>query len=84
VTVFQPHRYTRTMHLRQEFLTAFNLADVLIVMDIYAPASRRFPASSGRDLATGSGRRDIAMSLTSERPHALVEHITGSSVAAIS
>src|SRR5439155_22575820 len=35
-TVFRPHRYTRTLHLRQEFLTAFNLADGLIVMDIYA------------------------------------------------
>src|SRR5437867_12480815 len=44
VTVFQPHRYTRTMHLRQEFLTAFNLADVLIVMDIYAAGE---PASAG-------------------------------------
>src|SRR5216110_1664552 len=36
VTVFQPHRYTRTLHLRQEFLTAFNQADALVVMDIYA------------------------------------------------
>jgi len=27
VTVFQPHRYSRTLHLRQEFLTAFNQAD---------------------------------------------------------
>src|SRR5207245_1120220 len=30
VTVFQPHRYTRTKHLFEEFLTAFNEAEVLI------------------------------------------------------
>jgi UDP-N-acetylmuramate--alanine ligase len=36
ITVFQPHRYTRTQHLRREFLTAFYQSDVLIVMDIYA------------------------------------------------
>src|SRR5207302_1615950 len=35
VTVFQPHRYTRTRDLKTEFLTAFNQADVLVVMDIY-------------------------------------------------
>src|SRR6266699_1254077 len=35
ITVFQPHRYSRTHALRQEFLTAFYQSDVLIVMDIY-------------------------------------------------
>src|SRR5207244_12892773 len=29
VVVFQPHRYTRTLHLYQEFLTSFNQADAL-------------------------------------------------------
>src|SRR5947208_6549605 len=53
VTVFQPHRYTRTLHLRQEFLTAFNLADVLIVMDVYAAGEPAIPGVSGRELADG-------------------------------
>src|SRR5262249_15637567 len=35
VVVFQPHRYTRTLHLYQEFLTSFNQADVLVMLDIY-------------------------------------------------
>src|SRR5258705_364984 len=43
VTVFQPHRFTRTLHLREEFLTAFNLANVLIVMAIYAPGDAAIP-----------------------------------------
>lgn len=36
VVVFQPHRYTRTRDLMDEFVTAFNNADVLFVLDIYA------------------------------------------------
>src|SRR5438445_727718 len=53
VTVFQPHRYTRTHHLRQEFLTAFNQADVLIVMDIYAAGEPPIPGVTAEDLAEG-------------------------------
>lgn len=35
IVVFQPHRYTRTMLLFNDFLTAFYQADVLIITDIY-------------------------------------------------
>ena len=62
VTVFQPHRYTRTLHLRQEFLTAFNLADVLIVMDIYGAGESAIPGVTAADLAEGirsHGHRDV-------------------------
>jgi UDP-N-acetylmuramate--alanine ligase len=36
VVVFQPHRFTRTQELMDEFALAFNNADVLFVLDIYA------------------------------------------------
>jgi UDP-N-acetylmuramate--alanine ligase len=36
VVLFQPHRYTRTNDLMDEFASAFNNADVLLVTDIYA------------------------------------------------
>ena len=36
IVVFQPHRYTRTLELMDEFALAFNNADVLYVLDIYA------------------------------------------------
>jgi len=77
VTVFQPHRYTRTLHLREEFLTAFNLADVLIVMDVYAAGEPAIPGVSGRDLADGirsHGHRDVTY-LGSDRTR-IVEHLT--------
>jgi UDP-N-acetylmuramate--alanine ligase len=43
VCVFQPHRYTRTRDLFQEFATAFNDADVLLVSDIYAASEEPIP-----------------------------------------
>ena len=33
--VFQPHTYSRTKFLLEEFANAFNLADIIIIMDIY-------------------------------------------------
>jgi UDP-N-acetylmuramate--alanine ligase len=38
VVIFQPHRYTRTHDLMNDFARSFNNADVLFVLDIY-PAS---------------------------------------------
>ena len=51
VTVFQPHRYTRTFHLRDEFVTAFNQTDVLVVMEIYPAGEAPIDGVSAADLA---------------------------------
>jgi UDP-N-acetylmuramate--alanine ligase len=62
VTVFQPHRYTRTLHLRQEFLTAFNQSDALIMMDIYAagePPIEGVTAAALADAIRAHGHRDV-------------------------
>ena len=36
VVLFQPHRYSRTAHLYKEFGKAFELADLVKILDIYA------------------------------------------------
>jgi UDP-N-acetylmuramate--alanine ligase len=38
--LFQPHRYTRTYHLAEEFLTCFDDCDALYLLDIY-PAGEK-------------------------------------------
>ncbi len=38
--IFQPHRYTRTRDLMEEFTTAFSDADSLFVLDIYAASEK--------------------------------------------
>jgi len=62
ITVFQPHRYSRTQHLWNDFLTAFYQSDVLIVMDIYAAGEAPIPGVHARDLADGiaaHGHREV-------------------------
>ncbi len=51
VVCFQPHRYSRTAHLFDEFTTAFYGADELLVLDIYAAGEKKDPAVSAETLA---------------------------------
>jgi UDP-N-acetylmuramate--alanine ligase len=63
VCVFQPHRYTRTKHLLEEFFTAFNQADRVIIMDIYAAGEQPIPGVSGQAVYEGIrkyGHKDVA------------------------
>ncbi|HTC50220.1 MAG TPA: UDP-N-acetylmuramate--L-alanine ligase [Candidatus Aquilonibacter sp.] len=49
--VFQPHRYTRTRDLMEEFTAAFGDADSLFVLDIYAASEKPIEGISGEALA---------------------------------
>ena len=49
--VFQPHRYTRTQLLMDEFATAFKDADTLVVLDIYAASEAPIEGITGEALA---------------------------------
>jgi len=63
VCVFQPHRYTRTKHLLEDFFTAFNQADKVIIMDIYAAGEQPIPGVSGQAMYEGIrkyGHKDVA------------------------
>ncbi len=50
VAVFQPHRYTRLRDLFDEFLTAFDDADVLYLDDVYAAGEEPIADVSARRL----------------------------------
>ena len=49
--IFQPHRYTRTRDLIEEFSTAFDDADSLFVLDIYAASEKPIEGITGEILA---------------------------------
>jgi UDP-N-acetylmuramate--alanine ligase len=62
VVVFQPHRYTRTKYLLQEFFTAFYQADLLVVTEVYAAGEPVIPGVSGKQIADGAlghGHRNV-------------------------
>jgi len=49
--IFQPHRYTRTRDLIEDFTRAFGDADSLFVLDIYAASEKPIEGISGEALA---------------------------------
>src|SRR6516164_5568455 len=49
--VFEPHRYTRTRDLIEEFATAFEDADTVLVLDIYPASEKPIEGISGEGLA---------------------------------
>lgn len=51
VVVFQPHRYSRTKELMNEFGVAFNNADVLYLLDIYAASEQPIEGITAEVLA---------------------------------
>ncbi len=51
VVVFQPHRYTRTKELMADFVVAFNNADVLFLLDIYAASEQPIEGITAEALA---------------------------------
>lgn len=55
LVLFQPHRYTRTQHLWDDFVHAFDLADVLVLTDIYAASETPIPGITGEALAEAIG-----------------------------
>ena len=49
--VFQPHRFTRTLHLMDEFAKSFHQADVVYILDIYAASEQPIEGITGSSLA---------------------------------
>lgn len=54
VVVFQPHRYSRTRDLFDEFTESLNHADVLVITDVYA---------AGEDAISGYSAADLSRSI---------------------
>ncbi len=51
VVVFQPHRYTRTQELMDDFVVSFNNADALFLLDIYAASEKPIEGITAQVLA---------------------------------
>jgi UDP-N-acetylmuramate--alanine ligase len=57
--IFQPHRYTRTRDLMQEFATAFDAADSVEMLDIYAASEEPIPGITAQALVDAIGRGSV-------------------------
>jgi UDP-N-acetylmuramate--alanine ligase len=56
LTMFQPHRYSRTKALHREFGGAFDDADHVVITDVYAASEPALPGITGQTIADAISR----------------------------
>ena len=67
LVLFQPHRYTRTQKLWDDFCQSFNEADILVITDIYAAGESPIDGITAERLAAGisaAGHKSVVYSST--------------------
>ena len=52
LAIFQPHRYSRTQAFMKEFSTALDIADEVILLEIYAASEKPIPGVSAAQIAS--------------------------------
>ncbi len=67
--LFQPHRYTRTLHLMDDFARAFHAADQVVVLEVYAASEPPIEGVTGAALAERMaqfGHRGVSFAASNE------------------
>ena len=75
VMIFQPHRYTRTRDLYEDFAEVLSKVDVLILLDVYAAGEEPIPGADSRALCRSIRQRGqldpVFVATTAEVPGVL-------------
>lgn len=58
ISVFQPHRYTRTKYLHKEFALSFDKADVVVLTEVYGAGEEPIPGVTGKLLVDALAQAD--------------------------
>jgi UDP-N-acetylmuramate--alanine ligase len=66
IGVFQPHRYTRTLHCKEGFLSALGGADVLLMTDVYA---------AGEEPIAGVDSASLAAEIRARHPGKQIDYV---------
>lgn len=59
ICIFEPHTYSRTKTLFDEFLTCFNLADMVFILKTYAAREKEIEGGTAHDLFWGLKEKGI-------------------------
>jgi UDP-N-acetylmuramate--alanine ligase len=57
VMIYQPHRYTRTRDLYEDFVAVLSQCDVLVLLDVYAAGEDVIPGADSRSLTRSIRQR---------------------------
>lgn len=77
VLIFQPHRYTRTRDLFEDFVHVLSGSDVLLLLDIYSAGEEKISGADGRSLARAIRARGQVDPVFIEETSELVEVLPG-------
>jgi UDP-N-acetylmuramate--alanine ligase len=64
--VFQPHRYSRTQFLYNQFIDVLSLSDELLLLDIYSAGENAIPGVSSESLAKEIRNNDKRVTMVNE------------------
>ena len=73
VMVYQPHRYTRTQELYDDFVKVLPLVDLLLIVEVYAAGEDMIAGADGRALCRGVRRFGGMNPLFTETPEEALE-----------
>jgi UDP-N-acetylmuramate--alanine ligase len=59
VMVFQPHRYTRTRDLYEDFVQVLSSCDVLLLLEVYSAGEEEIPGADSRALCRSIRQRGL-------------------------
>lgn len=75
VLAFQPHRYTRTHDLIDDFSKALSTADALLVTEVYAAGEAPIPGADGRAICRAVRSRGLVEPIFVEKAEDLAESL---------
>jgi UDP-N-acetylmuramate--alanine ligase len=75
--VYQPHRYSRTRELFEDFVRVLSQVDVLLLLEVYAAGEEPLPGADGRSLCGSIRRRGRIDPLFVEQPGEVIEALAG-------
>jgi len=67
VMVYQPHRYTRTRDLYEDFVAVLSTCDVLVLLDVYPAGEAPIPGADSRSLTRSIRQRSQMEPVFAER-----------------
>jgi len=77
VMAYQPHRYSRTRDLYDDFVRALSGVDLLVLLEVYAAGEDPIPGADGRSLCQGIRQRGTINPVYAESPEETLELLPG-------
>lgn len=77
VMVYQPHRYTRTRDLYEDFASVLSTVDVLLLLDVYSAGEDPIPGADSRSLCRSIRARGQLDPIFVEKPEQVADALKG-------